>query len=1280
MNNTLKELEYIKNQLVWIKTKIELDNQLGLYDVNKIYEDIFMHILNDVYDLKLKNANLLQKNFPAIDLVDDVNKIVIQVTSTTKPSKVRETIKKFNNLKKYSKYKLKIFYIKNKPNFQKDTLEEFAQYGITENDMLGIENIINIVQSNLEKCNRLYKTIQQRMDSISFKFNIDSYFEQFEPHLIETLTNKFEQYKTVFKNFINSDKKILEIHAVGGNGKSHLLKYISNIETEYIPLIFTKQVNEEDLKKIDPMKKYLFIFDDIDRFFNQLDKLLSYVINNPNTKLVISYRTASKSIIKSTYRKFNNNTSQEIEIIWEKDEIKSLIKLLIPNISKEEIERIGYVFNNNPYLIIQAINGNIKTIKDFSAKIIDDAKIALKDFNLSDKDVKDLLFNLSLLTPLPQDIINEEYEEYKSIISNLVNKKILREISHNYRFNPDIIGDLYLANYIEENIDDFENIIEKNLKIFSDKVFTNLSYALAYTQNNSLQEFIKKIIKNWINNKNFSAENLYLIEKIVYFTPLESFIYLEKATKNLTPKQTNALYDIKISLDIIEPIISKLIYLLKNNLPTNRLEVKIEHIINYLTSNEVMNLPKPYYNNHTIESIFEKLVSPLNTKNFDVIFTSLNLMEDWLDENPLNDRKIQLLFYSINTLLSSTFTNTFYNGINLVIEGEILNIHNSQIVNLIQKTKNILLKILECKNTNIVLQALDIVTQIGNGMLKEKLDDYSKLFYSNLRREVLTKCREILQIHTDFSIHSKIEDIAIWILQFSFEDEEALSILKNIDRNDRYNFYRIVQGKDLIFLNYEECEKEYLENKDNIENGKFYRRKIFEVRDEKYQIKQEITGKKNLIINRIAFNFKNVEEIIELLNKLDFDNKFVLKDIFLSWVKGNNKFFIEMTKYHLDKIENENIKNIIKEILYEEGLEKIDINNITLNISNNELEIYINSIFKNFSLKKINILNKIIEVISAKEKENIEKFIFKISQNLYFTIQQEPELYKQLEHIILQLLQWQLQYSFNIESYIINVLQIVGRENFSDEIRKILDSLIRNPTTNIDKYDLNSIYKLLGYGIEEITEILYQKLISKREDGTFRYRFNHFTDTSNIIETQLIKNYIKTYDDFKFLVDKALQYCSNPIEIVQDEHGKRDELKINLDYFFKNSIKKEYVKQLFNELLEKNDIEKIKVLYKIVPITMEYIDIIVQILNILDGIVSEEDLMNYLREVGKVKVYSKSHMQNSELLLKEEQLFKKIYERVDSLSLKLQLKEKLEDIETRKKQEIEEDISYLLKR
>ena len=143
------------------------------------------------------------------------------------------------------------------------------------------------------------------MDNISFKFNIDSYFEKVEPHLIDFTNKKFKGYEPLFKEFIESKTKVLEIYAVGGSGKSHLLQYLSKIETEYIALIFTKQINiEEDLKKLDPSKKYLFIFDDIDRFLDQpiFLSLLSYTLNHENIKLVITYRTPSKNIIESLYK------------------------------------------------------------------------------------------------------------------------------------------------------------------------------------------------------------------------------------------------------------------------------------------------------------------------------------------------------------------------------------------------------------------------------------------------------------------------------------------------------------------------------------------------------------------------------------------------------------------------------------------------------------------------------------------------------------------------------------------------------------------------------------------------------------------------------------------------------------------------------------------------------------------------------------------------------------------------------------------------------------------
>lgn len=114
------KFEYIKKKLTDIFAKVTIDNSIGLLNINKRSENIFMHILNSTYGWNLKNANQIQDNFPAIDLFDDSEKIVVQVTASTDTKKVRYTIEKLKELDEYKDYNLKIFYIKTKPNFQRE--------------------------------------------------------------------------------------------------------------------------------------------------------------------------------------------------------------------------------------------------------------------------------------------------------------------------------------------------------------------------------------------------------------------------------------------------------------------------------------------------------------------------------------------------------------------------------------------------------------------------------------------------------------------------------------------------------------------------------------------------------------------------------------------------------------------------------------------------------------------------------------------------------------------------------------------------------------------------------------------------------------------------------------------------------------------------------------------------------------------------------------------------------------------------------------------------------
>ena len=75
---------YLKNvaeSLALLSREVSILNAVNLYDINIVAEDFFPGLLNLIYGYELKNANYLEKNAPAIDLVDPKNRIAVQVTS-----------------------------------------------------------------------------------------------------------------------------------------------------------------------------------------------------------------------------------------------------------------------------------------------------------------------------------------------------------------------------------------------------------------------------------------------------------------------------------------------------------------------------------------------------------------------------------------------------------------------------------------------------------------------------------------------------------------------------------------------------------------------------------------------------------------------------------------------------------------------------------------------------------------------------------------------------------------------------------------------------------------------------------------------------------------------------------------------------------------------------------------------------------------------------------------------------------------------------------------------
>jgi len=162
--------DYIRDRLSFIESKVKNDTKQKLYDINKTAEDIFMYLLNDVYGWQLVNANDIKPNFPAIDLIDTTNEIVIQVTSSMDDAKVVSTIEKFAKFaddsykdgayKQYADYDLKMFYIKEKPDkFSKSTQTKIENQGMSADDFLGIEDINTEVSANPDIAHNIFRLL-----------------------------------------------------------------------------------------------------------------------------------------------------------------------------------------------------------------------------------------------------------------------------------------------------------------------------------------------------------------------------------------------------------------------------------------------------------------------------------------------------------------------------------------------------------------------------------------------------------------------------------------------------------------------------------------------------------------------------------------------------------------------------------------------------------------------------------------------------------------------------------------------------------------------------------------------------------------------------------------------------------------------------------------------------------------------------------------------------------------------------------------------------------------
>jgi len=260
MNMIQKHINNIQDRFAYLKTRIEMAGSLNLTDIHIFAEDFFKDLFN-LLGYSLKNANICQKNCPHIDLIDDVNKKAVQVTSMNNSEKISKTIVGFFENPEHPEFKdysLEVLLIsKNAKDYRTDFTFGGKYKFNPAKDVVDLSRLIERIK-DLGKIVEVSKFLDKEilmprpktetndvetiMSLLEF-LSDDQNHKDFDGNFIcdpdQKINSRFKEYAEDFKeeftelfpiycNTNNEAKKAFGLDGVRAQKISCFLKYVSN--------------------------------------------------------------------------------------------------------------------------------------------------------------------------------------------------------------------------------------------------------------------------------------------------------------------------------------------------------------------------------------------------------------------------------------------------------------------------------------------------------------------------------------------------------------------------------------------------------------------------------------------------------------------------------------------------------------------------------------------------------------------------------------------------------------------------------------------------------------------------------------------------------------------------------------------------------------------------------------------------------------------------------------------------------------------------------------------
>jgi hypothetical protein len=223
--NRSEYFNYIDDKLNALAYRIGTRGRLNLLDLHLHSENFYLHFFNLLFGYQLENLNSRLQNVEAIDLIDRVNKIIIQVSATCIKQKVESTLSK-EILKEYAGYSFKFISIsKDATELRKSTFKNPYSLSFSPStDIYDVTSILNdVLTRTVPEQKLIYRFIKDELggdvDVIKFDSNLASVInilskERWDDSNDSDSINSFEVDRKITFNELERSRSIIEEYRV----------------------------------------------------------------------------------------------------------------------------------------------------------------------------------------------------------------------------------------------------------------------------------------------------------------------------------------------------------------------------------------------------------------------------------------------------------------------------------------------------------------------------------------------------------------------------------------------------------------------------------------------------------------------------------------------------------------------------------------------------------------------------------------------------------------------------------------------------------------------------------------------------------------------------------------------------------------------------------------------------------------------------------------------------------------------------------------------------------